>query len=213
MADFGDVDDETDDQAAEEPKTIGQAPAIRGGLLSPSTFPSIWLDGARSDEPALAPQPPILSGPLDQDVHAEVLQDILDAQARLPPLTSGQRSGDPASWDAGWLDPPAPQITGPLDSDTRAEVLRDIQNAQAQLPPVSPQGLYPLRNILVSDLSNPPSNSDLGSGGSGGNGGIPVPGFASCRLCHAGEAGGGGRDPTDTQQIPRDVQSVYRADD
>jgi hypothetical protein len=135
MADFGDLGDETDDGTGKERQAAGQDLAIRRSLLSPPGLPSILPGGSVTEEngPAIAPQPPILSGPLDRDVHAEVLRDILDAQARLPPLASS----DPANWDGGWLDPPASLIAGPLDTDTHAEVLGDIQNAQAQLPPAS----------------------------------------------------------------------------
>jgi hypothetical protein len=153
MADFGDLVDETDDEAAAEPQTTTQAAAVRGGLLSPSTFPSILRAGAGPDGPAIAPQPPILSGPLDPDVHAEVLQDVLDAQARLPPLAPAQGPGDPGDWDGRWLDPASPQITGPLDTDTHAEVLRDIQNAQAQLPAASRRSVHSPGNAVVPTIS------------------------------------------------------------
>ena len=129
MADFGDLGGEGDDGAGQERQTAGQDLAIRAGLLSPSGFPSILPSVGDGDGPAVAPQPPIVSGSLDHDVHTEVLQDILNAQARLPPPAPAQRPVGPMNWDGGWLDPPAPLVNGPRDTDTHAEVLRDIHDA------------------------------------------------------------------------------------
>jgi hypothetical protein len=147
MADFGDLGTEADVDSATDPQTTGQGPVLRGGLLNPSTFPSIPPNG-------VAPQPSILSGPLDPDVHAEVIQDILDAQSQLPPLAPAQSSGDPTKWGGEWLDPPAPQISGPLDTNTHAEALRDIQNAQAKLPGVSPRSVHTFGKGVASSTSN-----------------------------------------------------------
>jgi hypothetical protein len=85
----------------------GAAPVGPGGLLDPSTFPTNWRDESFQEEPAIARQPPMLSGPLDGDVHAEVLQDIRNAQARLPPasLRSVYSLGSGVVSSAGWQDP------------------------------------------------------------------------------------------------------------
>ena len=106
----------------------GGAPGINGGLLDPRTFPSPWPP-APTPEPQAAPPSP------DQNVHAQVLQDILDAQAKLPP-TRSQMADDAGGYDGHELQRPPPAITGPLDADTHAEVLKDILNAQAKLPPL-----------------------------------------------------------------------------
>lgn len=177
MVGFGDLGGNAGDEADEAEQTAGQGPAIHGGLLTPSTFPWIVPGAPWPDGPTIAPQPPILSGPLAHDVHAEVLQDILDAQAKLPPLASAPRSAKPADGDGGWLDPPAPEITGPLDTDTHSEVLRDILSAQAQLPPASSGNPSSSGNSLASNGLNPLSPSNLGTDGAGGDGGLPVPGF------------------------------------
>ena len=72
MADFEDWDAD------------GGTPQVQGGLLDPSTFPSPWPP--TTDSPSIDAQPPATTGPLDTDVHAEVLRDIQSAQAALPPL-------------------------------------------------------------------------------------------------------------------------------
>jgi hypothetical protein len=179
MADFGSLDGKTDVEAGEGPPTAGQAPVIHTGLLSPSTFPLVSPDGSQADGPAIASQPPLLSGPLDADVHAEVLQDILDAQAKLAPLAPAQGPGDAATWGGGRLDPPAPLITGPLDTDTHAEVLRDIQNAQAGLPPLSLRSASFLGNGAPSNILNLSSPDGLRNDGASGDDGhaISVPGI------------------------------------
>jgi len=171
MAEFGEIADDAADEAVEQLQTIGQVPAIRRGLLSLTTFPSMLPDG-----PAIAPSP-VLRGPLDHDVQAEVLRDILDGQARLPTLAPAQRSGDPAIWDGRRLDPPASPITGLLDTDTHAEVLRDIQKAQAQLPSLLPRSVYSLGNGGASDISSPSSSGGPGSAGFGDGSTIGVPGI------------------------------------
>ena len=75
----------------------GGASAISGGLLDPSTFPSHDPDASAagysaSDNPSPdgAPEGPAIdrpapefSGPLDTDLHAQVLDDIQKAQAAL----------------------------------------------------------------------------------------------------------------------------------
>lgn len=166
MAGFGDLGDETEGEAGEERQAGEQRPAFHGGLLDPPTFPSALPDG-----PAITPQPPVLGGSLDQDVHGEVLQDILDAQARLPPLAAAQIPRDSANRDGGWLASPARLIAGPLDTDTHAEVLRDIQKAHAQLPPASPRWLYPFGSSAASNNSNPRLPDGWSNNGAGGNNG------------------------------------------
>jgi hypothetical protein len=104
-------------------------PVIDGGLLDPRTFPSPWPPAPTQDQPQATPPSP------DQDVHAQVLQDILDAQAKLPPIGT-QRADDAGSYSGYDLQRLPPAITGPLDTDIHAEVLKDIQNAQARLPPL-----------------------------------------------------------------------------
>lgn len=91
MADFETWD--TDNGGASPDHMAGaRTRQIRGGMLDPSTFPSPWppVDGPQIDR-----SPPQITGPLDTDVHAEVLRDIQKAQAALPPLwapTSGRTS-------------------------------------------------------------------------------------------------------------------------
>jgi hypothetical protein len=118
MADFDDwtLDGGDADQAG---GAAAPPPRIDGGLLDPSTFLTPWppiTDSPQLDRPA-----PEITGPLDTDVHAQVLQDILDAQAKLPPI-----------------DRPAPLVNGPLMTDPHAEVFQNFLNAQAGLPSVKP---------------------------------------------------------------------------
>jgi hypothetical protein len=58
------------------------APMVNGGLLDPRTFPTSWGQPA-TDGPSLDRPDPEITGPLRTDVGSEVLQDILDAQAKL----------------------------------------------------------------------------------------------------------------------------------
>lgn len=62
----------------------GGLPMIKGGLLDPRTFPTRW--NPATSYPSMEPQAPQISGPLRTSVDDEVLQDILSAQAKLPPL-------------------------------------------------------------------------------------------------------------------------------
>ena len=59
--------------------------AIQGGLLDSTTFPARRAP-PETDSPAIDRPAPEITGPLMTDPHAEVLQDILNAQARLPPV-------------------------------------------------------------------------------------------------------------------------------
>lgn len=129
MTDIGDRDMDGED-----------APVINGGLLDPRTFPSPWPPAPATEQQAAPPSP-------DQDVHAQVLQDILDAQAKLPPIGT-QPADDAGSFparssplvtDGPSLDRPAAAITGPLRTSVHDEVFQDILNAQARLPPVKPR--------------------------------------------------------------------------
>jgi murein DD-endopeptidase MepM/ murein hydrolase activator NlpD len=96
-----------DDEAGDDRQTSGRAPMIRGGLLDPSTFPPVLSDESTTAGPAIEPQPPLLSEPLDPDTHAEVLRDIQNAQVQLPlesprsvfSMSRGVVSG------AGWQNP------------------------------------------------------------------------------------------------------------
>jgi hypothetical protein len=101
------------------------APQINGGLLDPSTFPAYLRSQstAPSDGPVVDAQKPQITGPLDSDVHAEVLQDIQDAQSQLPPIS---------------LDRAAAIISGPLRTDANLDAFQKFMNAQAGLPPVQP---------------------------------------------------------------------------
>lgn len=60
-------------------------PTVQGGLLDPGTFPSPWAQ-LTTDEPPLERPDPEITGPLRTSVHDEVLQDVLNAQAGLPPV-------------------------------------------------------------------------------------------------------------------------------
>ena len=101
MADF-------DDWNADDGTTGGGATTpINGGLLDPSTFPFrgpgvSMADRPASDSPSSEGDPPSpvidrsapeLTGPLDTNVHAEVLDDIQKAQAALPPLRAQADAG------------------------------------------------------------------------------------------------------------------------
>ena len=120
MADFDDGIDGGQTGASSDP-----TPQIDGGLLDPRTFPaSIGGQGAAdAGGPVVAAQTLQLTSPLDTDVHAEVLRDILDAQSQLPPIS---------------LDRAASIITGPLRTDPHTEAFQNFMNAQAGLPPVKP---------------------------------------------------------------------------
>jgi len=108
----------------------GAAPQVRGGLLDPSTFPSQGSPAA-DDGPSIARPVPTITGPLDTDVHAQVLQDIQDAQARLSPIST------PADdLPDEWMERSTPLIKHPLDTDAHAEVLQDVLSAQTKLPPI-----------------------------------------------------------------------------
>jgi hypothetical protein len=79
--------DEFDDHAdvdAEPQASEAEADLrIQGGLLDPSTFPPNRVVPA---DLVVPPQEPVLTGPLMSDAHAEVLQDVLNAQAKLWPV-------------------------------------------------------------------------------------------------------------------------------
>ena len=103
-------------------------PQVQGGLLDPATFPSQWSPPAGSTGRRWIGRHRGSTGPGSiPDVHAQVLQDILDAQAKLP-----------ATPDDLSIDRPAAAITGPLMTDPHAEVFQNFMNAQAGLPPVKP---------------------------------------------------------------------------
>jgi hypothetical protein len=91
MADFDEWNTDGDDgRESGSDLASGQnqgAPAINGGLLDPRTFPARW-DPLAADAPVVEPQAPTITGPLDSDVHAEVLNDIQKAQSALPPASS-----------------------------------------------------------------------------------------------------------------------------
>src|SRR3569833_104147 len=100
------------------------APVINGGLLDPRTFPTPWPPSPAREPRAASPSP-------DQDVRAQVLQDILAAQAKLPPI-GGRAAGD---YD---LQRPAAAISGPLRTAVPDYLLQNVLNAQAGLSPVRP---------------------------------------------------------------------------
>jgi hypothetical protein len=88
---MADVDDWSDgDAVGDGSAAAGGAndgaptPQINGGLLDPRTFPSRWRPA--TDFPSVQPRAPTITGPLMTDAHAEVLQDILNAQAGLRPI-------------------------------------------------------------------------------------------------------------------------------
>jgi murein DD-endopeptidase MepM/ murein hydrolase activator NlpD len=159
--------DVTDLDSVDEREGLGSgsaAPNIRGGLLDPSTFPTDWSDEYRSDASAIPAQEPALSGQLNREVHAEVLQDILAAQAKLSPLTRPQAEESLLPPEPS-LDRPTPSMIGPLDTDTHAEVLRDILSAHAQLPQVSARSVYSLGGGVVSGVGwQHPDNHGAGMG-------------------------------------------------
>src|SRR5689334_1469006 len=113
MADFDDLGSEdggeTQGGSASPGGSDGATPVINGGLLDPRTFPSRWAP--LTDYPSVEPQAPEITGPLRTDVSAEVLQDILNAQAKLPPLPEDLS-----------IDRSPPLVTGPLMTDPHAEV-------------------------------------------------------------------------------------------
>ncbi|MGZ3272706.1 MAG: hypothetical protein ACXU82_04750 [Caulobacteraceae bacterium] len=66
------------------------APVIDGGLLDPRTFPARF-DGSGTPEDEWIERPALsIRRPLDTDIHTEVLRDILNAQAKLPPARPPQ---------------------------------------------------------------------------------------------------------------------------
>lgn len=144
MADIGDWDMDGGDQT-------GGAPVVNGGLLDPRTFPTQWPPAAAEPQAA-----PANSSSPDQDVHAQVLQDILDAQAKLPPIGAGTGDYD--------LQRPPAAITGPLRTDVPDDDIQNILNAQAGLPPVRPHPETWLVNgqpyLAISASSFDPSRSN-----------------------------------------------------
>ena len=89
MADFDEWDSDDGDSGGADSADSGSGaeggaptPQINGGLLGPKTFPNQWAP-AVTDGPAIQPQAPAITGPLMTDAH---VQDILNAQAKLPPV-------------------------------------------------------------------------------------------------------------------------------
>ena len=118
MADFDGVSGGEDPDAASGPGSNGPT----SGLLDPSTFPPAAPDKAAPDGSNISVQPieteiadgpplersaPLISGPLDTDTHAEVLRDIQNAQAQLPPVSprSVYSLGGGVVSAAGWQKP------------------------------------------------------------------------------------------------------------
>jgi hypothetical protein len=60
----------------------GGTPVVNGGLLDPRSFATSWARPG-TDAPSLERPDPEITGPLQTDYGSEVLQDILDAQAKL----------------------------------------------------------------------------------------------------------------------------------